>query len=244
MDTQESQSTHSSTEVRFRVADSELFFVRASGIADCKVTLAKMTQRSDGGLLEYFTVEGAPIEQILSVAADEPAIDSARVVREDGNEALCEFIISGPCIGETLADAGAVVREVVAVQGTGRVIADVPAHAETAEVIGQVRTRHDAELLARCERARPMPEFTRREFRTRLTNLLTERQLEALRTAYASGYFSWPRESTAEECADALGIAQPTFAQHIRTAQAKLFVELFDTPDQNAEVEVSSVVGP
>jgi predicted DNA binding protein len=61
----------------------------------------------------------------------------------------------------------------------------------------------------------------------RLLDRLTDRQQEALRTAYLSGYFSWPRESGAEACADALGVSQPTFSQHLRVGQHRLFDVLF-----------------
>lgn len=54
--------------------------------------------------------------------------------------------------------------------------------------------------------------MTQDAFDARLLDGLTERQLEVLRTAYLSGYFSWPRESSADACADALGISQPRSA--------------------------------
>lgn len=56
----------------------------------------------------------------------------------------------------------------------------------------------------------------------------TEKQRQALRTAYLSGYFEWPRASTGEEVADALDITQPTFNRHLRTTERKLFSALFD----------------
>lgn len=36
------------------------------------------------------------------------------------------------------------------------------------------------------------------------------------------GFFEWPRNSTGEEVADALGISQPAFLQHLRAAERKL----------------------
>lgn len=228
MATQEPEPAETSIELEFRVRDRELFFVRASADADCRVTLAEMVHRSDGRLLEYFTVEAAAPDRVLGAAGAAPAIDDARLIREGDRETLFEFVISGPCIGGTLADSGAVVREVFADNGVGRVVADVPPHADALRVVDTVRERHDAELNARRQRDRPAPEFTSRAFRATLADRLTERQLETLRTAYAGGYFAWPRESTAEECAEALGITQPTFTQHLRTGQEKLLEALFE----------------
>jgi predicted DNA binding protein len=234
----EADAPASSTELQFQVRDNELFFVRASAEANCRVILVEMIHRSDGRLLEYFVVAGAPAERVLAAAAEASAIDDAEVIREDGDEALYEFVVSGPCIGGTLADAGAVVRDVVATDGIGYVVADVPPHAERRQVVQTVRERHDVELLACRTRDRPMPEFTRQEFRTTLADQLTDRQFETVRKAFANGYFTWPRESTAEECADALGISQPTFTQHIRTAQRKLFAALFDEIEETETVDI------
>jgi predicted DNA binding protein len=51
---------------------------------------------------------------------------------------------------------------------------------------------------------------------------LTGRQAESLAAAHDAGYFGWPRDSTAEEVADAMGIAPSTFHSHLRKAQGKL----------------------
>lgn len=245
---QTTEPAQTSIELEFQLHDRELFFVRASGDAACRVALAEMVHRSDGRLLEYFTVEGAPADRVLDAAAAASAIDDARLIRDGDGEGLFEFVVSGPCVGGTLADAGAVVRDVVAEHGVGRVVADVPSHADVRNVVETVRQRHDAELVARRERDRPAPEFTCREFRATLADQLTERQLETLRTAFAGGYFSWPRESTAEDCAQALGISQPTFTQHLRVSQEKLLAALFadsatsDGSDDVGKSDPSTVV--
>lgn len=226
------EPTGSSVELEFRVRDTALFFVRASADANCRITLAEMIHRSDGRLLEYFTVEGVPPDSVLAAAEAAASIDDARVVRheETEDETLYEFVVDGPCIGSTLADEGALIRDVAATDGVGRVVADVPPHVDAQQVVETVRDRHDADLTAHRERDRRFPDFTAREFRATLVGRLTGRQLETLRTAYAGGYFDWPRESTAEACASALGISQPTFNQHLRASQRKLLDSLFDVP--------------
>ena len=228
MAAQNADSRATGVELAFEVRDSALFFIRASRVADCRVTLAEMVHRSDGRLLEYFVVEGADAEVVRSAAADASAIDRTRIIREANDELLAEFIVSGPCIGTTLADTGAVTQTVEATDGIGRAVADVPPHTDASTVVETVGRQHDADLVARRDRDRAAPAFTCREFRAALTDRLTDRQLEAIRTAYAGGYFSWPRESSAEECAGALGITQPTFNQHLRAGQEKLVRALFD----------------
>jgi len=48
---------------------------------------------------------------------------------------------------------------------------------------------------------------------------LTDRQRTALETAWHAGFFDWPRRSSGEDVAESLGIAAPTFHQHLRKAQ-------------------------
>jgi predicted DNA-binding protein (UPF0251 family) len=57
---------------------------------------------------------------------------------------------------------------------------------------------------------------------------LTDRQLEALRTAYESGYFQRPRRANATDVAEELGISRSTFAEHLAAAQRKLFEDVLD----------------
>jgi predicted DNA binding protein len=57
---------------------------------------------------------------------------------------------------------------------------------------------------------------------------LTDRQRESLRTAHRMGYFEYPREANAGEVADELGIATPTFTEHLTAAQRKLLSSILD----------------
>jgi predicted DNA binding protein len=71
------------------------------------------------------------------------------------------------------------------------------------------------------------PFQTRRTFYATLEERLTDRQLEALRLAYRSGYFEWPRDSSASDVAESMGVTQPTFNGHLRAGERKLFELLF-----------------
>ncbi|MFB6176004.1 MAG: helix-turn-helix domain-containing protein, partial [Halobaculum sp.] len=65
-------------------------------------------------------------------------------------------------------------------------------------------------------------------FYQQATEQLTDRQFDVLETSYAMGYFEWPRDATGQQIADSLDIAQPTFANHLRSAQRKLLDLFFD----------------
>lgn len=220
--------TGQTVELAFDIRDRDCFFVDVSANEACRVELEHLAHRSDGRLLEFFTVEGASADRVLTMAAACPAISDARLVSEGVGSELFEFLVSGRCVTSTLADAGAITRSVSAENGHGRVVADVPPHVEVRTVVERFSARYErTNLAARRERDRPIPIRTKHGAQAMLGDHLTEKQLEVLRTAYLSGYFRWPRERTAEECAAALGISQPTFSQHIRVAQAKVFDAFF-----------------
>lgn len=219
------------TELELQVTDQECFFVWASEEASCRLTLEHLIHRSDGALLEFFAVEGADPHYVVEMADDVSGIAEARIVRESPDGGLVEFVVSGPCVTATLADAGAVTREVMASEGTGHVVASVPAHADVRTVVERFQAQHGgSELLASREGVQPVPIGTELGLKETLAGRLTDRQVEVLRTAHLRGYFEWPRESTAEECAEALGITQPTFSQHMRAAQRAVAACLFATP--------------
>ena len=57
---------------------------------------------------------------------------------------------------------------------------------------------------------------------------LTDRQREALQTAYDGGFFDRPKDHNSEELAARLDITRSTYLQHLRTAQRKLFRQVFE----------------
>jgi predicted DNA binding protein len=62
---------------------------------------------------------------------------------------------------------------------------------------------------------------------------LTEDQHEVLRLATKHGYYEVPRQITADDLADALGISQSTFSERIRRAQGALNKSVFVISDDD-----------
>ncbi len=54
------------------------------------------------------------------------------------------------------------------------------------------------------------------------TSTLSERQREVFELARRRGYYTWPREVSASDLADELGISKATLLEHLRKAEAKL----------------------
>lgn len=229
METIATDTTGSAVELQFELRDRDCFFVDASAVADCRVELEHMVNRSDDRLLEYFTVKGAAPDRVLAMVEETTVVDEARLISRGVDGGLFEFVVSGPCVTTTLADAGAIARSILAEGGVGVIVADVPAHTNTRRVVERFRDQHERSTLTVCRNSEePVPVRTERGVHATMADRLTDKQEEVLRTAYLSGYFSWPRRTTAEECADVLGIAQPTFSQHIRIAEEKVISRLFD----------------
>jgi len=219
----------SAVELTFELRDTDCFFVELSSVFDTKVSLERFVRRSDHRLLEYFTVDGVASEDVLSMVDQSEGVDTARVVGQGVGKRLFEFVVTGSCVTTTLADAGAIAQRISAEEGVGTVTAIVPEHKEVRAVAETFQEHHSpTELVARHETDRVAPVETEGGAQITLTHHLTDRQREVLRTAFRSGYFEWPRTGSAEDCARQLEISQPTFSQHLRVAQEKIFDVMFE----------------
>lgn len=215
-------------ELEFDMAGADFFLVQASERAECEIRLDAVYQRSDGSVLQFVSVQGADPAQVLALSREAPGIKDARHVSGDIESALFEFISETP-VATALADNESVFTDVTAVAGEGRLVAEVPSHVNVSRVIEAFLEEYPAaELAARRETDHHIPMLTANQQRSRLVADLTDRQLQALRTAHARGYFEWPRDVRADDVAADLDIATPTFAQHLRVAERKLLDTLFE----------------
>ncbi len=226
------QQRDETVELEFSLRDEDCFFVAASDRVGCELVGKKTIRRTDGNLLEFFDVRGADSETLLDVADDLSMVRDGRIVRERQDRTLMAFVVVGACVAATLADTDAVLKAARAEDGHGTVVADVPSYGTVREVIEEFEAAHDGtELVAKRTLGRTVPAVGRREQSAFLLSTLTEKQHRSLEIAVRFGYLSWPRESTASECANALGVSQPTFSQHLWTGLEKLFGTMFDGRD-------------
>lgn len=215
-------------ELEFDMADADFFLVQASERAECEIRLDAVYQRSDGSVLQFVSVQGADPDQVLALSENAPGIRAARHVTGDVDSALFEFV-SETAVATALADNESVFTDVTAVAGEGKLVAEVPSHVDVSGVIEAFLEEYPAaELAARRETDHRVPTLTADQQRSRLVADLTDRQLQALRTAHARGYFEWPRDVRADEVAADLEVSTPTFAQHLRVAERKLLDTLFE----------------
>ncbi|WP_128478039.1 bacterio-opsin activator domain-containing protein [Halorussus pelagicus] len=216
-----------SIELDFRIRGSEnpiLGFIAESG---AQFEFENAVQRDDGQLHTFFTISGADPEDVLAFAEGVMWIDRIRLVTERDDEALFECTLTDRAFLRSLMERGAMPRTITATEDGGRFVIRIPQRADVRTFVNHFEDYYEnAKLVARRECDDPV--VTRQDFELELRERLTERQREVLRMAYFGGYFEWPRESSAQEIADTLGVSQPTVSRHVRGAERALFGLLFE----------------
>ena len=215
-------------ELEFAVADEGLFVVRGAKAADCRITLERTIRRAGGSFSMLYLVEDADPETVVDRAAAAAGIESAQVVSvdEDGSRGLID-VTAPTWFGSVFTEHGAVVRGANATADGGTLLVETPRETAVRTLVEGFQERYpETELIAKRQRDRTIRSLF--ELTETLREELTDRQWEALETAYSAGYFEWPREVSGEGVADLLGVSQPTFNKHLRIAERTAFQVLLD----------------
>ncbi|GAA0259019.1 bacterio-opsin activator domain-containing protein [Haladaptatus pallidirubidus] len=228
--TQQLLFTDRVVELDFDLTETDGFFVTVSEELDCSITLDGIVQTNDGDLLEYIEAEDVAPEQILERADCSPDVRQARCITTHEETSRFEFLFQSETTTlNRLIEQGATIKTATATNGHGTLTVKVPTATELRSFVDAVQTVHPkATLAAKRERERSSDSPT--GFREQVRDQLTDRQHEILQTAYYSGYFESPRESTGAELADTLRISGPTFHQHLQAAHRKLLTTFFTPP--------------
>jgi len=191
----------------------------------------------------YVRVDGAVGDARAALADGD---GRARTVGGDGagdgtpdrGKQLVEWTVPKRTILGGLDASGARVTAATAADGTARYTVEVASEAGLRRLLDRVGGPADSDggglrLAAKRELDRPIDPGREEPGGAAVGSAdgedLTDRQREALEAAYRAGYFDWPRESTAEEVADALDITAPTLHGHLRKAERTVVGRLFGT---------------
>lgn len=213
-------------ELEVRLADSTDLFQRLAREVDGTVTFDGVVSQSEGTRTLYLTVTDAPASRVREFCSDAASVDDVASVADRGDTGSFAVTMAEPTLVSWLAATGTTIRQLTATPSGTRLRVEMATSANVRGFLESLQEEYaNAELVGRQSRQRDVE--SGRLAATRLTEQLTDRQLEVLNTAYLNGYFEWPRERSGEEVASQLDITQPTFNNHLRVAERKLFSALF-----------------
>jgi PAS domain-containing protein len=204
----------------------------ASAGSGYRLDVTGLVPGRDGGQVAYVGVEGDE----LAAARDRLATattGTVRTIRDGGTDGLLEWRATGESLLGSLSRLGANVLRAHAEDGRTRYELETASDADVRALLDHVDGQFPGtKVVAKRERTRPV-ERAGALPGERLDDL-TDRQREAIEAAFRAGYFEWPRDSTAEDVADSLGVSSPTLHSHLRKAEKTLLSDLFD-PDARRE---------
>jgi len=213
-------------ELQFTVEDESLLESRLTADADATLSYSGSIYQSDGTLRMFYTVEGEDAAAVLDAAQSHSDIGELHCLSEYDEELLLQMTVDDSLVA-TLADRGGATQAITSEGGIARFTVEISRDTDARDLFELVEGRYDrTELVGYHEHERPVQ--TRQEFRADLTDRLTDRQLTALRTAYHSGFFDWPRAVDGDELAEMMDIARSTFHQHLRVAERKVLEAFFE----------------
>ncbi|AQL43729.1 hypothetical protein BV210_13900 [Halorientalis sp. IM1011] len=217
-------------ELEFTVGDRTLLLNAASAELGCRFSHSGSVYGSDGTLREFYTVEGCDPETVREFATDHDAVVDVTMLAAHDDGCLLQLALDGSLV-ERLVDRSAVTKAVTSEDGVTTFTVELSREADARALFEEVADRYDGtELAGYHEHERPVQ--TRQEFRAGLEDRLTDRQLTALRTAYHSGFFDWPRAVDGDELAAMMDISRSTFHQHLRVAERKVLDSFFERDRQ------------
>lgn len=182
----------------------------------------------EDGFLQFVDVDNASSEEVVEAVSSRSVVREAEKVDGDGSGGRYRFEILSTTPEAYLLNLGVSVRSTYVSSRGVELRVSVPSSIEVREVVGEMESRFGS-VSTRMYRGSEQKD--KDSFERTLTvdgGSLTQKQRQALRAAYYSGYFEQPKLNSAEEIAETLGISRSTFLQHLRAAQKKVFGGFFD----------------
>jgi predicted DNA binding protein len=214
------------TELELAIETPGTFLNAVAEVAGQSVTYREITPEPGGSARVLFALDDPPVEEIMALETEFVTVESLTHI-ERGGEQLFRATLSGQTVAATLLDCGAIPRNVVAEADETRAVLRLSREIDVRVFLDRVRQQYpDLELVSRKDVERTQAEEA--AMATALEEQLTDRQREVLLTAYESGFFESPRETTGEQLAELLDLSQPTVTHHLREAQRRLYAAMLD----------------
>ncbi|SFL32643.1 PAS domain S-box-containing protein [Halogranum rubrum] len=217
--------TTSMTRVEFTVDDSAFVLSRLAEDGACTLSYQGGVQQSTEGSYVFVTVEEGSLEGVAEAASQLVAIDDVQQISTEGDGGVLRLRLTQPFLALELADHGAIFRKATADPTSTTLVIDIPDSIDVRTITQLVHQTFSTVVL---RSKKTLDQSMEHDLYSKFLEKLTERQFEVIQTAYYSGFFESPRESTGEDVAETLGISPPAFYKHARTVQRKLFATIFE----------------
>lgn len=216
--------TDGALELELACRDSRLLTNRLSDRLDEPVSVAGVVEPGADETIVFVSVPTGT--ELAALESEWASVERLSVLSERDDETLFELTVTSTPFLNVLRTYDARVQAATAREGTTTVTLEAPHQVDARSLIESLREGFpETELKARRESTSTR---SAKRLDARLEERLTDKQFQALQTAYYSGFFEWPRESTGEDLADTLGVSPPTYHYHLRAAERKLVTLTFD----------------
>ncbi|WP_435102664.1 PAS domain S-box protein [Halarchaeum sp. P4] len=217
-------------ELEFRLRDAIESLDEVGG-ADGTISLERAIPVSDDEFLIYGVADESDVETMDAMTESVAEWDAVSVVSEQSDGVRFELRVSDVPVMSEVASLGGAIESVLVDGRDLDMTVHLPEDVEVRRVIETIQDTHDgAEAIA--QRRVPAHDDSLERLHAVWSEDLTERQRTVVETAYFAGFFEWPRAANGSDVADALDISSPTFSQHLRAAQNKVFGRLLDEDDE------------
>ncbi|MEA5409564.1 helix-turn-helix domain-containing protein [Haloarculaceae archaeon H-GB2-1] len=217
-------------ELKFQIRDV-FAALDISAETDGTITLEHTVPVDDGEFLVYGTATQNAIDTVARATETIPHWQDL-TIRSEGDPTSFEIRMTDPPVLSVVASLGGSVEQAVIEDGDYQMTIHLSPSVDVRRVTDAVEAAYpDVEMLRRRQISRDHDDS--KHFQRHLVETLTDRQQTALETAYHAGFFEWPRDASGEDVAESIGVAPPTFHQHLRKAERKVIDAVFSSPIQS-----------
>ncbi|MBX0324431.1 PAS domain S-box protein [Halomicroarcula sp. F13] len=216
------------TEVELQITTDRLFTNRLTAELRAEMAVVGMIRDDSDTDRLFCRLRGTPADVAEKLTSFETVRSVQPLSVKDG-DGLYQLRISTPPLVAALRASDATLRTLTAEGGTTTLVTVLSESDGVRSFIEEVRSLYpETTLLARREN--PTPVEPREMFHEEILDELTDRQLDALKTAHFGGFYEWPRETTSSKLAETRDIAASTYQYHLRAAERKIISAILDAP--------------
>jgi PAS domain S-box-containing protein len=190
-----------------------------------RVEVDRTIPTRDGAYVQYVTATPDAVDALYALADYSESIREITELGTVDGAPRFEIHYGDPPITEAIVSRNGRIVSAVMVDGDLNLRAEFPPDTNVGALIDQIGDLYPSIQLVAQRSSASVAERNGMDRRTVLERL-TERQRASMEAAYFAGYFDWPRQTSAVELADTMGISSPTLHQHLRKAHRKILDSL------------------